>query len=105
MIMRVSLMMEGNRSQARVLVHGALIALCKTWAAYTVKRAIADVASTSKRDYREFGLDKAELLAALEQLQSAIESDQMPPATHRNDSRPRLAIAVKKREPKLIGTP
>ena len=49
-------------------------ALRNAWAAYTVKRAIAEVASTSERDYLAFGLDKHDILAALAHLRDEIGS-------------------------------
>lgn len=42
-----------------------LSTLGTAWAAHTLKRAIVDVSSTSDRAYRDFGFDKAEILAAL----------------------------------------
>jgi hypothetical protein len=67
------------------IVRAALSALCKTWTAYTLERAIADVAATSAQDYREFGLDKVQMLTALTQLRGEIGGDGMPR---------RLAISV-----------
>jgi len=65
------------------------------WTAYTLKRAIADVAATSDQAYRDFGLDRDEILRALRCLRAEIEGR---PATA---ARPRpgckLAIAVCKR--------
>jgi hypothetical protein len=71
--------------QRPAIVRAALSALCKTWTAYTLERAIADVAATSEQDYREFGLDKVQMLAALRQLRGEIGGDAMPR---------RLAISV-----------
>lgn len=62
-----------NHPQGPAIVRGALTALWKVWTAYALKRAISDVASTSDQDYRDFGLDKAEILAALRRLRDEIE--------------------------------
>ena len=37
-------------------------ALCSVLTTRTLKRAIADLASTSDQDYRDFGLDKGDIL-------------------------------------------
>ena len=63
--MSAILTMGRQPAQGPAIAHRALTALWKVWAAYTLKRAIADVASTSDRDYRAFGLDKTEILGAL----------------------------------------
>lgn len=52
-------------SLARAIGRSALAALWEAWTAHTLSRAIADVISTSDKDYRDLGLDKAEILAAL----------------------------------------
>ena len=39
----------------------------------TLKRAIADLASTSDQDYRDFGLDKGDILRGLGQLRYELE--------------------------------
>jgi hypothetical protein len=112
--MPVSLTMEESRPRRYAAVHGALIALCRTWAAYTVRRAIIDVTSTSEQDYREFGLDKAEMLAALEMLRGELEGSLSREAAHDAPApgAPRLAIVVTKREAphmspvgRLVGSP
>ena len=51
-----------------------LSALIARWTAYTLKRAIADVAATSDQAYRDFGLDRGEVLRALGWLRSDIEA-------------------------------
>ena len=58
----------------RAMVHDGLTSLCKAWTTYTLKRAMADVAATSARDYQEFGLDKTEILMELSRLRDGIES-------------------------------
>jgi hypothetical protein len=50
-----------------------MAALRAAWTAWTLKRAIADVATTSDQDYRAFGLDKGEILQGLRQLRDEIE--------------------------------
>jgi hypothetical protein len=59
--------------QREALSRRGLSALWEAWLAYTLKRAIADVASTREQDYRAFGLDKGELLAALRHLYDDIK--------------------------------
>jgi hypothetical protein len=49
----------------------ALRALGRAWTAHLLKRAIADVAAMN-RGYREVGLDRAEVLAALTHLREGI---------------------------------
>lgn len=98
--MPVSLAMEEARPRRYAAVRGVLIALCRTWAAHTIRRAIADVSSMSEQDYREFGFDKAEMLAALEMLRGELEGSPSPEAAHAAPapSAPRLAIVVTKRD-------
>jgi hypothetical protein len=66
-------------------------ALCAAWATCTLTRAIADVASISDRDYRDFGLDKVEILRGLRQLRDDIEFSNL-----RVSTRWPLAIALVK---------
>jgi hypothetical protein len=79
----------------RVIVHDGLTSLCRAWTTYTLKRAMADVASTSAQDYQEFGLDKAEILMELRRLRDGIESGGAPaPAGGRPGAACPLAIVV-----------
>jgi len=100
--------------QGPASMSGALAELWKAWTAHTLKRAIADVASMRDQDYREFGLDKAEILAALRRLRDAIEDDRTFVATHpsrdyagvgppRLPKGCQLAISVARREPDILG--
>ena len=66
--MSAVLTMQQEHQPARLRMRGALDALRKAWAAFTLERAIADVASMRDQDYRDFGLEKAEILSALRQL-------------------------------------
>lgn len=68
-------------------------ALCEAWTAHILKRAIADVASMSDADYRDFGLDKGEMLAALTRLRDEIKGR----ASRRSSNRCLLAIELAKR--------
>jgi hypothetical protein len=72
-------------------------ALCQAWAAYALKRAITDVASTSEQDYLAFGLDKAEILAALAQLRDEVGGRGQPADHARPYGISRFAIKVGKR--------
>lgn len=78
------LAVEHNHPQGPALVRKALTALGAAWAAHTLKRAIADVSSTSDQAYRDFGLDKAEILIALGRLrkQIAVNSNTQATAMH-----------------------
>jgi len=96
MIMSVGLTLERKHTQSRAIAHMALAAMCRTWTRYTLRRAIADVARMSDRDYRAFGLDKAEMLAALVRLRDELECDGAPAAGRRDDNA-NLAIVVTKR--------
>jgi hypothetical protein len=98
-IMRMSLLIERSHLKRRASVGKALAPLLKAWASHTLKRVIADVAATSDRDYGEFGLDKAEMLAALRQLHDEIASEEG--STSRRSCRDddgRLAVVVTKRK-------
>jgi hypothetical protein len=103
MVMRTSLALGREHPRGRAIVHEAVIALCKVWTAYTLKRAIDDVASTSEQAYLEFGLDKAEILSALERLRDEIKGDETLAVAHagRAANGPQLAIVVTKRKPRL----
>jgi hypothetical protein len=65
MTMSAVLRIRQTHSSARAIGRSALVALWEAWTAHTLSRAIADVASTSDKNYRDLGLDKAEVLAAL----------------------------------------
>ena len=52
-------------------IREALRAVGRAWTAHLLNRAIADVATMS-RGYREVGLDRAEVLAALTHLREGI---------------------------------
>lgn len=60
-------------------VRARIAALCAAWTAYTLRRGIADVASTSDQDYRDFGLDKGEILRGLIQLREELEGSGSSP--------------------------
>jgi hypothetical protein len=72
MMLRATPMTGQEQPQLRAMVREGVKALCKGWAAYSLRRALADVALTSEHDYRHFGLDKAEILAALSRLHEEI---------------------------------
>jgi hypothetical protein len=75
--------------------------LRSAWIAYTLKRAIADVASMNDQDYRTFGLDKAEILGALTRLHAEVEHNgrSLARVVGRKGAVAPLAIVVTKREP------
>jgi hypothetical protein len=50
-----------------------MAALRATWAAHTIKRALAAVNSASDEDYRAFGWERCELIAKLQWLRDEIE--------------------------------
>ena len=83
----------------------ALSALCEAWTARTLKRAIADVASMNDQDYRDFGLDKGEILVALTSLRDQIKGRRTVVANSSCcrgcNARP-LVIEVAKHEPVLL---
>ena len=76
--MAADLIMPRRHFPHATRLRSALSALGAGWAAYTVKRAIAGVASTSDRAYRDCGLDKAEILVALRRLREQIVADSKP---------------------------
>lgn len=96
--MRVVEAIGSERRHGRVRARAK--ALCSAWAAYTLKRAITDVATTSAQDYSAFGLDKAQILAALALLRDEIDAGGSPAARHPlgNDTR-RLVVMVARRRP------
>lgn len=87
-----------ERPKTPAMLRGRLTALRDAWAAYSLKRAIADVASTSEQDYRHFGLDKSEMLQALSQLHHEIGGRRSPVAdgVGGNGNRCPLMIVVSK---------
>jgi hypothetical protein len=93
-VMRTSLALGRGHPRARTIVADAAAALLEAWAAHTVKRAIADVTSTSGQDYRAFGFDKAEMLDALERLLGEIEVDRAVPATRVDQASKGLGLAI-----------
>jgi hypothetical protein len=107
MIMSAGLTIGQSRPPGRAIARQALAALCRAWTVHTLKRAIADVASTSDRDYRAFGFDKAELLAALRRLRDELEGDGTLAPTHagRNAGGSQLAIVVTKRTAGTLVSP
>jgi hypothetical protein len=96
MLRRATPVTGHEQPQLRATLRQGLAALCKAWAQYSLKRAIADVASTSEQDYRHFGFDKAEILEALARLQDEIGPGRRVVAerSHRRASGCPLAIVV-----------
>ncbi len=96
MLLRATPVIGQEQPQLRATLREGLTALCKAWAHYSLKRAIADVASTSEQDYRHFGFDKAEILEALGRLQDEIGAGRRVVAepSHRRASGCPLAIVV-----------
>lgn len=83
-------------AQGPAIAHRALTTLWKVWAAYTLKRAIADVGSTSDQDYRDFGFDKAEILGALRSLhEQVVASRETVAAAHAPDAAVRLTLRLR----------
>jgi hypothetical protein len=70
--MSAGLRIRQTHSSGRAIGRSALAALWEAWTAHTLSRAIADVASTSDKNYRDLGFDKAEILAALGCLRDGI---------------------------------
>jgi hypothetical protein len=96
MIMSTVLTIGHESAQGPAIAHQALTTLRKVWAAYTLKRAIADVASTSDRDYRDFGLDKAEILGALRSLhEQVVARHGAPAAAHAPGAAVRLTLRLR----------
>jgi hypothetical protein len=98
MIMRGTPAIGQNHPGLRAIMRQGVTALCKAWTVHTLRRAIADVASTSEQDYREFGLDKAEILAALKRLRAAITCGASCTVKNRgrdSDGRPLTIIVTK----------
>ena len=94
--MSTVLTMGHEPPQGPAIAHRALTALWKVWAAYTLKRAIADVASTSDRDYRDFGLDKAEILGALRSLhEQVVANRETAAAAHAPDAAVRMTLRLR----------
>jgi hypothetical protein len=94
MRMSLALGLQGRGGIRRVLAP-----LFRTWALYTLKRAIADVASMREQDYPALGFDKSEILTALGRLCDEIEDGEMFGA-RRSGRRAegQLAIVVAKRQ-------
>jgi hypothetical protein len=72
MLLRATPVTGQEQPQLRAILREGVTALGKAWVQYSLRRAIADVASTSEQDYRHFGFDKAEILEALGRLQDEI---------------------------------
>jgi hypothetical protein len=62
-----------QRLQRSFALRERIAMLRTTWTTYMLKRAIAEVASMSERDYRDFGFDKTEVLDGLRELRDNIE--------------------------------
>jgi hypothetical protein len=85
MIMYDGLTTGRSLRQGRAMVREVVAALRRAWTTYTLNRAIGDVASMREEDYRQFGLDKAEILAALQRLRAMSktkEHGRTPPRPH-----------------------
>lgn len=94
--MSTVLAMGPEPAPAPAIVRGALTTLWQVWAAYTLKRAIADVASTSDQDYRDFGLDKAEILGELRNLREQVVAHRgTPTAAQGSDAAVRMTLRLR----------
>jgi hypothetical protein len=105
MIMSAVLNIGQTHTPDRAKGRGALSALWEAWTAHTLKRAIADVASMSEEDYRDLGLDKGEVLAALTSLRDEIKGSGTTvarPACRRGCNACPLVIEVAKHEAELL---
>jgi hypothetical protein len=105
MIMYDGLTTGQSHRQGRAVMRGAVATLRRAWTAYTLERAIADVASMGDEDYLQFGLDRAEILEALARLRDEVATE----ATSADDSDTvdgsRLAVVVNRRKPTLLAKP
>jgi hypothetical protein len=89
---------QRSRSQRSPAFRARIAALCGAWTAYTLSRAIADVAATTEQDYRDFGLDKGEILAELRRLHDQSQRTALrTPATAHVGAGRHLSIAVARR--------
>jgi hypothetical protein len=105
MIMYDGFTTGSSHPQDGATVRRAVAALRRAWTAYTLKRAIRDVASMREEDYRQFGLNKVEILAALARLRDEIATEGT--SGHDSDAAdsPPLAIVVSRRESTLRARP
>jgi hypothetical protein len=94
MLLRAMPVIGQEHPQLRAIVRAGLTALCNAWAAYSLKRAMADVAGTSEQDYRHFGLDKAEILQALSRLHDEIGASRSQVAEGPGGDGSRCALAI-----------
>ncbi len=86
------------RHGAGASLRRGLASLGRAWTLYTIERAIADVDATTAAAYRDFGLDKAEMLSALSALRDELKRAGRLPAEAWAAKSP-LAIAVTCRKP------
>ena len=105
MVMRATPAIGQEHPRLRAIVREGLTALRNAWTAYMLKRAIADVASMREQDYREFGLDKAEILAELVRLRDKLEGNGAPATgpAHREESTHLAIVVTKRRRASFVG--
>jgi hypothetical protein len=69
-------------SRLPIALRSRMAALWAAWTTSTLRRAIAEVASTSDQAYRDFGLDKGDILRGLRQLRYELECSSSRCAAH-----------------------
>jgi hypothetical protein len=90
------------RSDHLVPKYPTFSALRMAWLAHLLRRTIVDVARSDEQAYRDFGLDRDEVLKALRHLQDNLGKSNK----HDQGRAPPLAIAVRRRRnPSLASTP
>ena len=73
LIMSPAIAVQEQFSRYSVAFRSRMAALCGAWTTHTLKSAIADVASNSDQEYRDFGFDKGDILRGLRQLRYELE--------------------------------
>jgi hypothetical protein len=70
---------EERFSRRSIAFRSRMAALCAALTTCTLKHAIADLASMSDQDFRDFGLDKGDILWGLRQLRYELECASLRP--------------------------
>jgi hypothetical protein len=105
--MNRAIAIQNQLSQHRIAFRSMMAALGAAWATFTLKRAIADVASTSDQAYRDFGLDKGDILKGLGQLRYELECSSSkpvarPPTCNHHEPADTKLFTANTREPLAI---
>lgn len=90
--MSANFVTEAHDGRPGSAVRARFVALRQAYLVHTLKRAITDVMATEERDYRDFGLDKRDVLAGLSHLLDTVRTSCASVGT--NESAFKVALAM-----------